>query len=195
MFSHLVRVIKSLKWQEKFEEFAENFSKLKEDLRTRMVVVIHITTLDTHSVATSTETKVDDMGIKLHEIQALLRGRTAFEKEIARFLEKHGGAARTLRDDVALSRLVKKIEGVDDERDYRTVHFEPREYPRRRNSGRSNSYNSETDGPYGSAAASSWAEGSRRAPSAYSPYSPRAPSSSQLQQSSASGYVVRHLCL
>lgn len=166
-----------------------------------MLVVVHITTMDTHNVATATEAKVDHMDVRLVDIQALLRGRTAFEKEITRFLEKTGGAAQALRDDVTLSRLVKKIEGVEDDR---AVHFEPsehlRSHPHRKNSGRSNSYNSD-DANYTSSRyptvipppppppnfspnAYSWSDPPaphRRAPSAaYSPYSPRPPMSSSV---------------
>ncbi|KAF8318725.1 hypothetical protein DL93DRAFT_339692 [Clavulina sp. PMI_390] len=109
----IVRIIKSLKWQDKFEEFSNNFTQLGESLKTRITVVIHLTVLDSHVIAVSTETKVDDVQKGMDDIRALLRGRTAFEKDVMRYLEKLGGPDNVVRHDRELASLVKKVEGIE----------------------------------------------------------------------------------
>jgi hypothetical protein len=196
-----VRVITSLKWQDKFEEFAETFAKLKDDLRDQVFLVIQLTTLETLSVATSTKVKVDRVDVRLSDIQALLRGRTAFEKEIAHFLDRNGGAARSLNDDLFLSRLVKKAEGWGEEsehwRENRSVHFELDSHPRRRTTSRRRSQEDDQASaappyppvPLPPNAPPPPAPTLAPAPipqAAYSPYTPRAPLS--VQSPSAGGY-------
>ena len=197
----VVRVVTSLKWQDKFEEFAETFAKLKDDLRDQVSLVIQLTTLETLSVATSTKAKVDRVAVRLSDIQALLRGRTAFEKEIAHFLESNGGAERSLNDDLFLSRLVKKAEGWGEEpehlRENRSVHFEPGSHSRRRTPSRR--YSQEEDQasgahsyppvplpPNASPPPAPTLASASIPQTAYSPYTPRAPSS--VQSPSAGGY-------
>lgn len=123
-----MRVITSLKWQDKFEDFSESFAKLKGDLRDQVFLVIQLTGLEIHSVATSTKAKVDGIDTTLTDVRALLRGYTAFEKDIADFLKRNGGAERSLHDDRFLSSLVKKVEGWREEpeswRENRSVRFE-----------------------------------------------------------------------
>lgn len=191
--------MKSLKWQEKFEEFAESFMKLKEDLRTRILVVIHLTSLETHRVTTSTQAKVDQVDVKLDDIKNLLRGRTALEKDISRFIERYGPMENFTRDDASLARLVKKVEGLGDERQ---VHFDPEHVqPRRRNSG--NAYDGGGAHGYSGYGGYVGGAGSYGAPPAvtptpvkpsplpqspYAPYTPRAAVSS-MPENNAYGYV------
>jgi hypothetical protein len=135
-----VRVITSLKWQDKFEEFSQNFAKLTGDLRDQISLVIQWTNLGIHSVAKEKKAKVYEVDTKLSDIRAFLPSHTAFEKEIALFLASNGGAERSLYNDEFLSRLVKKAEGWSEVhgpwRENRSVHFEPGNNSRRRTSSR-----------------------------------------------------------
>ena len=179
-----MRVITSLKWQDKFEEFAETFASLKADLHTQVLQAIHWISLETHSVVTSTNAKLDGFDVRLSDIQALLRARTAPEKEIALFLDNNGGVERSLDDDAFLRRLIKK-EGQSEEpeprHENRSVHFEltsrpPRgSHPRRysQDAGRASGVPLPPNAPLLSPGLTSVPLQTPRA--AYSPYSPRAP--------------------
>ena len=179
--STLVRVITSLKWQDKFEEFAEMFANLKMDLHTQVLQAIHWISLETHSVVTSTNAKLDGFDVRLSDIQALLRARTAPEKEIALFLDNNGGPKRSLDDDSFLRRLIKKENRSEEpelRRENRSVRFEPTSRPHR--GSRSRHYSRDEDRgatfmPLPPNAPPSPGPPLQIPRAAYSPYSPRAP--------------------
>lgn len=64
---------------------------------------------------------VERMEGNIKDILALLRGNTEHELNITRYLDQKGGPRDMLRDDAALSDLIKKVERVENER---TVRFE-----------------------------------------------------------------------
>ncbi|KAF8336266.1 uncharacterized protein EI90DRAFT_3045103 [Cantharellus anzutake] len=113
----IIRIVKSLAWQEKFESFAQMFSELKTSLNDAMLVIVHRSTRKIND-----RTKASDG--KLDRVLVLLRKRTDLENKIARFIQRHGGIDRCLEEDSIVQGLItvseKKITDPFPSVDYRT---------------------------------------------------------------------------
>ena len=104
----IVKIIKSTDWQNKVEQFAKSFSGLKDELRMKLLLIIHNNTNDTNSVVTNTDTKID-------LVLALLRRKTEFEAELLKFIKGNGGIINSVGNDEFMGKLVRKFEGVGDD--------------------------------------------------------------------------------
>ena len=95
----VVRIIKSFSWQEKFEDFAQMFSKLKASLNDAMLLAIHKSTIEIKE-----RTKVSDE--KLNQVLVILKKRTDVEHDIARYIQRNGGINRCLERDSMMHDLI-----------------------------------------------------------------------------------------
>ncbi|KAF8336264.1 uncharacterized protein EI90DRAFT_3045091 [Cantharellus anzutake] len=104
----IVRMVKSLSWQEKFESFAQKFSELKTRLNDAIFVIIHKSTKEINERAKASDEKLD-------QVLGLLKKRTDLEYQMDRYIQQHGGIGRCLEDDNLIQGLIAVSERrIDD---------------------------------------------------------------------------------